>query len=139
MRPGTTYRLGPTAREHAPWAQALRFGLVGGTGYLINLGVFALLTANLGVQHTLAAVAAFCIAVTNNFFWNRRWTFGPGDGPVQLEAVRFLVVSLGSLMLNIGMLELLVQSGLTQLAAQALAVGFAMPFTFLANRFWTFK
>lgn len=139
MRLGTTYRPGPTAPERAGFVQALRFGLVGATGYLINLGVFALLTANLGVHHALAAVAAFCVAVTNNFFWNRRWTFGPGEGSVQLEAVRFLVVSLGSLTLNIGLLELLVRTDLSQLAAQALAVGLAMPFNFLANRFWTFK
>ena len=78
------YRLGAAARQPATWVQLLKFGLVGGSGYLINLAVFALLSGNLGVYHAVAAVGAFCVAVTSNFLWNRYWTFGPGDGPGRL-------------------------------------------------------
>ena len=45
------YRVGAAARRPASWWQLLKFGLVGGSGYLINLGVFALLSGNLGVHH----------------------------------------------------------------------------------------
>lgn len=133
------YRLGAAAREPENWVQLLKFGLVGGSGYLINLGVFALLSGNLGVQHTIAAVGAFCVAVSSNYFWNRHWTFGPGEGPLHFQAARFLIVSVGSLLLNLAMLELLVRSGLAGLPAQAIAVAFAMPFNFLGNRLWTFR
>lgn len=133
------YRLGAAAREPENWVQVLKFGLVGGSGYLVNLGVFALLSGNLGVHHTIAAVGAFCVAVTSNYFWNRHWTFGPGDGPAHFQAARFLVVSVGALLLNLAMLELLVGSGLGELPAQAIAVAFAMPFNFLGNRLWTFR
>ena len=76
MAPEFAYRLGAAARRPASWWQLLKFGLVGGSGYLINLAVFALLAGNLGVHHAIAAVGAFCVAVTSNFFWNRYWTFG---------------------------------------------------------------
>ena len=119
--------------------QLLKFGLVGGSGYVINLAVFAVLAGNLGVHHAIAAVGAFAVAVTNNFLWNRYWTFGPGDGPAGFQAARFFVVSLASLAINLVVLEVLVASGsVGELTAQAIAVAVAMPFNFLGNRLWTF-
>lgn len=133
------YRIGAAARQPANWVQLIKFGLVGGSGYLINLGVFAVLVGNLGVHHAIAAIGAFCVAVTNNFLWNRYWTFGPGDGLARLQAARFFAVSLASLGLNLIVLEALVASGTVgELAAQAIAVAVAMPFNFLGNKLWTF-
>jgi putative flippase GtrA len=133
------YRIGAAARRPATWVQLFKFGLVGGSGYLINLGVFAVLAGSLGVHHAIAAVGAFCVAVTNNFLWNRYWTFGPGEGPAHFQAARFFAVSLASLGLNLAILELLLANHLAgELPAQAIAVAAAMPFNFLGNKLWTF-
>jgi putative flippase GtrA len=133
------YRIGAAARRPASWLQLVKFGLVGGVGYLINLAVFALLTG-LGVHHLIAAVGAFCVAVTNNFVMNRYWTFEPGEGPAHFQAARFFTVSLASLGLNLAVLELLVANHVTgDLAGQAIAVAVAMPFNFLGNKLWTFS
>jgi dolichol-phosphate mannosyltransferase len=133
------YRIGAAARRPATWVQLFKFGLVGGSGYLINLGVFALLAGSLGVHHVVAAVGAFCVAVTNNFLWNRYWTFGPGEGPAHFQAARFFAVSLASLGLNLAILELLLANHMVgELPAQAIAVAAAMPFNFLGNKLWTF-
>jgi putative flippase GtrA len=133
------YRLGAAARHTDNWWQLVKFGLVGGSGYLINLGVFAVLVGSLGVHHLAAAVGAFCVAVTNNFLWNRYWTFAAGDGHAGFQAARFFAVSLASLGLNLVVLEALIASGgFGDLAAQAIAVAVAMPFNFLGNRLWTF-
>jgi putative flippase GtrA len=140
MTPATqlAYRIGAAARRPGRWSQPAKLGLVGGSGYLINLAVFAVL-AGLGVHHVLAAIGAFCVAVTNNFVLNRYWTFGPGEGPAHFQAARFFTVSLASLGLNIAVLELLVSNHLTgELTAQAIAVAVAMPFNFLGNKLWTF-
>jgi putative flippase GtrA len=141
MSPATSlaYRIGAAARRPASWIQLLKFGLVGGSGYLINLAVFALLAGSLEVHHAAAAVGAFGVAVTNNFLWNRYWTFGPGEGPAHFQAARFFAVSLASLGLNIAVLELLIANHVTgELVAQAIAVAAAMPFNFLGNKLWTF-
>ena len=132
------YRLGAAARRPASWWQLIKFGMVGGSGYLINLGVFAFLSGNLGVYHAVAAVGAFCVAVTSNFLWNRYWTFGPGEGLAHMQAARFLAVSVACLVINLVVLEMLVGSGMSELAAQAIAVAVAMPFNFLGNKLWTF-
>jgi putative flippase GtrA len=141
MSPATeiAYRIGAAARHPANWVQLLKFGLVGGSGYLVNLAVFALLAGSFGTHHLTAAIGAFAVAVTNNFLWNRHWTFGPGDGPMHFQAARFFTVSLASLGLNLAVLQLLLAySTLGELPAQAIAVAVAMPFNFVGNRLWTF-
>jgi putative flippase GtrA len=133
------YRIGAAARRPASWWQLLKFGIVGGSGYLINLAVFALLSGGLDVHHMAAAVAAFCVAVSNNFFWNRHWTFGPGEDHPAFQAARFFTVSVGALLINLAALEaLVVGTSMGDLSAQAIAVAIAMPFNFLGNKLWTF-
>jgi dolichol-phosphate mannosyltransferase len=127
------------ARKPASWWQLAKFGLVGGSGYLINLAVFSLLRGDLGLHQALAAVGAFCVAVTSNFFWNRHWTFSAADGHAGFQAARFFAVSVGALAVNLVVLEALVMAtSLGDLSAQAIAVAVAMPFNFLGNKLWTF-
>lgn len=133
------YRLGEAVRRPASWWQLVKFGLVGGSGYLINLAVFALLRSDLGLHQALAAVGAFCVAVASNFFWNRHWTFAAADGHAGFQAARFFAVSTGALAVNLVVLEALVMAtSLGDLSAQAIAVAVAMPFNFLGNKLWTF-
>ena len=133
------YRLGAAARRPASWWQLVKFGLVGGSGYVINLAVFALLSGDLGVHHVPAALGAFCVAVSSNFLWNRHWTFAAADGHAGFQAARFFAVSVGALVVNLVALEaLLLSTSLGALAAQAIAVAIAMPFNFLGNKLWTF-
>ena len=132
-------RLAGAARNRASWIQLLKFGVVGGSGYLINLAVFALLGGGLGLHHLLAAIGAFCVALANNFLWNRHWTFDAGHGHPGFQAARFFAVSVAALLINLVVLEVLVSSGsMGDLAAQAIAVAVAMPFNFLGNKLWTF-
>jgi putative flippase GtrA len=132
------YRIGAAARRPDAWWQLVKFGLVGVSGYLINLAVFAVFAGSLGVHHLIAAVLAFGVAVTNNFLWNRYWTFGPGEGPAHFQAARFFAVSLASLGINLVVLQLLISGNMGELTAQAIAVAVAMPFNFLGNKLWTF-
>jgi putative flippase GtrA len=137
----TTDPAPPRARQlgsRAAWWQLTRFALVGASGYVINLAVFALAFSVAGLDHRIAATAAFLVAVTNNFTWNRIWTFRRPDGRISHQAARFLTVSVAGFALNLVMLELLVTASVPELAAQATAVALVMPFNFLLNRRWTF-
>jgi putative flippase GtrA len=133
------YRLSAAARRPASWWQLFKFGLVGGSGYVINLGVFTALSGPLGVHHVVAAIGAFCVAVSSNFFWNRHWTFAAGHGHAGFQAARFFAVSIAALTINLVVLEaLVVGASLGELPAQAIAVAVAMPFNFVGNKLWTF-
>jgi dolichol-phosphate mannosyltransferase len=129
-------------RQPGNWVQLFKFGVVGGSGYAINLVAFALLSGGGGLGHISAAIGAFLVAVTNNFAWNRIWTFraeAPGLHPAH-QGMRFLVVSLGGLLINLVVLELLISSaGVAELPSQAIAVAVAMPANFIGNKLWTFS
>src|SRR2546421_13124996 len=75
------------------WVQLIKFCAVGGSGYVVNLCVFALAVKVLGVHHLAGATLAFLVAVSNNFWWNRHWTFAAGRGHAGFQAARFFAVS----------------------------------------------
>jgi putative flippase GtrA len=121
------------------WWQLLRFCVVGGIGYAINLSVFALCAEGFGMHHLIAATVAFLVAVTNNFFWNRHWTFDARSGRAHAQAVRFLVVSVAAFVFGAGLLQLLIEAGgMAAVPAQAVSIAVAMPLNFLGNKVWTF-
>src|SRR5262249_2470228 len=140
MSPGvkTAKRIGRGTMKRSNWVQLVQFGVVGVSGYVINLAVFAALTGGLKVHHIAAAIAAFCVAVTSNFWWNRHWTFDAKHGHAGFQAARFFTVSVLALVINLVALEALIRAGLPDLASQAIAVAFAMPFNFIGNKLWTF-
>src|SRR5919106_1247330 len=124
------------------WIELFKFGVVGACGYVVNLTVFALLTQAFEVNHFIAAVAAFCIAVTHNFLWNRAWTFRDvaSGGHAGFQAARFFAVSLIGLGVNLVVLAALVDGfGAAELPSQAAAVAVAMPVNFIGNKLWTFS
>jgi putative flippase GtrA len=134
----TARRIGRGTLKPGNWVQLFQFGVVGASGYVVNLAVFAILVGPIDLHYIPAAVLAFCVAVTNNFWWNRHWTFDARHGHAGFQAARFLTVSVLALGVNLIALELLVRSGVTDVPAQALAVIIAMPFNFIGNKLWTF-
>jgi dolichol-phosphate mannosyltransferase len=129
-------RLRRTTRED--WLQAVRFCVVGASGYVVNLVVFALLVTTVDLHHAVAATAAFVVAVTNNFCLNRLWTFQGHGGHAGVQGVRYLAVSVAALVMNLLLLEALIALSVPEITAQAIAVLVVTPFNFLANRRWTF-
>ena len=134
----TAKRIGRGTLKPQNWIQLFQFGVVGASGYVVNLAVFAVMVGPLNVHNIPAAIIAFCVAVTNNFWWNRHWTFDAKHGHAGFQAARFFTVSVTALGINLIVLELLVRSGMGDLSAQALAVAIAMPFNFIGNKLWTF-
>jgi dolichol-phosphate mannosyltransferase len=126
-------------RRPAAWQQLARFCLVGGSGYGVNLAVFALAN-NAGATHRTAASAAFLVAVCNNYLWNRLWTFDAGSGRAGIQAMRFMLVSVLTFLCSLAVLELLVtRFGRTGITAQAISIAVTTPLSFLGNRLWTFR
>lgn len=137
---GLRTRVGHGMRRPANWFQLVRFGLVGASGYVVNLAVFSLLVHGPGVNYRAAALGAFLVAVANNFLWNRRWTFRARDGHAGFQAARFFTVSVAAFAFNLAVLELLVAGvGLPEVPAQAIAIATATPLSFLGNKLWTFE
>jgi putative flippase GtrA len=121
------------------WIQLFKFVAVGGSGYAVNLTVFALCVEGLGLHHLIGATCAFVVAVTNNFWWNRHWTFKAGKGHAGFQAARFFAVSIAAFIFAAAILELLVSvAGVPDLLAQAISLVAATPLNFIGNKMWSF-
>ena len=139
-RPRGQARLNRALRTRANWSQLVRFATVGASGYVINLAVYSALVHGADVDYKIAAVGAFCVALANNFIWNRRWTFRARDGHAGFQAARFVAVSLIALGLNLVVLYALVEGlSLAKVPAQALAIAAATPLNFVGNKLWSFR
>jgi putative flippase GtrA len=131
-------RMGAAVRRRHNWEQLVKFCIVGGTGYVINLAVFTLLVTVFDVHYIPAAVCSFLVAVTNNYTWNRHWTFRTQRGHVAWQGMRFLVVSTLALGANLLVLHVLVTLGLDERLAQAIAIILVTPINFVGNKLWSF-
>lgn len=121
------------------WFQLVKFCLVGGSGFLVNLSVFALATKVAGLHHLESAAVAYVVAVTNNFLWNRHWTFRARGGHAGFQAARFFAVSTTAALVAAGILELLVSvMGVPEVPAQAISIVMATPLNFVGNKMWSF-
>jgi putative flippase GtrA len=132
-------RLG--VRKGHNWLQLIRFGVVGASGYAVNLGVFAILVHLLGVHYLIASPIAYVAGTINNFIWNRHWTFtNAREGHPGHQAWKFFAVSALSFGVNYGVLIALVHStGMEKVLAQAIANIVGMPVNFLGQKLWSFK
>lgn len=136
---GARARASLALRRVENWIQLGKFCVVGATGYGVNLGVYVSLLHAAGLHYLPAAACSFVVAVTNNYTWNRLWTFRGQRGHVAYQGLRFLVVSVVALGANLGVLRLLVALGLGKVAAQALAIILVTPLNFIGNKLWSFR
>jgi putative flippase GtrA len=140
VNPPPHMRLLHGMRRPANWLQLVRFGIVGGIGFVVNLAVYTLCVHALGIDYHVAAVLAWVVAVINNFALNRHWTFDARAGRAHFQAIRFLIVSLVALGVSLLLLTFLVDVvALAKVPAQALAVAASMPLNFLGNKLWSFR
>ena len=130
-------RAGRAIRARHNWVELAKFSVVGGSGFLVNLGVFSLLL-HFGVHYIPAAVCSFLVAVTNNYTWNRLWTFAHHTCGVVYQGPRFLIVSLCALLANLAILSALVSLVLEKRLAQAIAIILVTPLNFIGNKLWSF-
>lgn len=104
----------------------VKFGIVGGSGVVVNFAAFWIMTTLLEVNHLIASAIATEIAILNNFTLNHLWTFRDRRNGMSL-AVRLLYFH-GSrilgLLVTVGSLYLLADIiGINMFLAYLIAIG----------------
>lgn len=98
-------RLGRHARRF------LRFGMVGGSGVLVNNALLLGLVEVLHVAPIPASIVATECAILSNFVLNDRWTFADArrasSRPWYRRLLSYNLLTLGGLVLNVGAIALL--------------------------------
>jgi putative flippase GtrA len=130
-------RAGRALRAPHNWMQLAKFCVVGGSGYVINLVVYTLL---LGLGAHVAAVISFVVSASNNYWWNRHWTFRGQRGHFALQGMRFFAVSTAALLVNqLWLLVFLDLLGMGKIVSQAIAIILVTPLNFIGNKLWSFR
>jgi dolichol-phosphate mannosyltransferase len=125
-------------RRRHNWEQLVKFCMVGASGYVVNLAVYAALLKGADLHYAPAATCSFLVAATSNYLLNRHWTFRAQRGRVGVQGARFLVVSTAVYLANLGLLTALVGAGVGKILAQAVAIVLVTPLNFLGNKLWSF-
>ena len=130
-------RTSAALRRRTNWVQLVKFGIVGASGYVVNLVVFALL---LSWGAHVAAAISFVVAAANNYWWNRHWTFVHQKAHIGAQGARFFVVSLAAFAVNQLWLVLFIDLlHWRKIASQAIAIILVTPLNFLGNKLWSFR
>lgn len=120
----------------------LRFCLVGGSGVLVNTGIFWALTSS-GVHYLLAGMASIVTATTWNFFLNDAFTWKDRHSPsLRVTAARYLqywmVTGMASTA-HMAILALLTMTGLEHMFSNVIGITAASMWNFFTNSRWTWK
>ena len=128
----------------------LKFAFIGGIGALINLTVLWVAHEVLFIKVFWAVAIAFIVADTNNYIWNRLWTF-KSKGQIKFQYPQFLIVSVIGLALNELLIDLIIydvypaldirtdKASLLLLLAQIICILIISVFNFVVNSLWTFR
>lgn len=123
------------------YREFFKYAIVGFTGAILNLFFLYFFTSVIGIYYLLSATFSFIIAVTNNYFLNKVWTFKESlREKVFVKWSKFLLISLLGLSVNLAFLYLFTSVfGIYYLVSQIFAIILATVVNFLGNKFWTFK
>ncbi|MCC3762931.1 GtrA family protein [Glycomyces sp. TRM65418] len=137
-------------KRHA--AELIRFAGVGGTAYIIDVGLFNLLYLGMDWSYWYAKIISTLVAMTVAFAGNRHWTWRERRGSAAAHRQYALYFLFNGIGLLISLACLWANSGLAQvwpqyfdnelavnIAANFFGVGFATIFRFFAYRTWVFR
>ncbi|WP_330458154.1 GtrA family protein [Streptomyces sp. NBC_00820] len=124
--------------------EVVKFGVVGGSGVLVNFLVFNLLLHGLRRQAMAATVLASCVAMATNYLGFRFFAYRDRAARTRRQIALFFVFSgLGVVMESglfwIGYRVLELNSAFETNAVKALSIVLASAFRFLVYRTWVFQ
>ncbi|MGW3194363.1 GtrA family protein [Streptomyces sp. NPDC001118] len=124
--------------------EVVKFGIVGGSGVVVNFLVFNLLLRGLGWQAMTANVLASCVAMGTNYLGFRFFTYRDRTSRTRSQIILFFVFSgLGVVMETglfwVGYHGLGLHSVLESNVVKAASVVLASTFRFLVYRTWVFQ
>lgn len=87
-------------------AQFLKYVIVGVFNTAIDFSIFNALSIYFGIYSgiwlALINSASAGVVIVNSYFWNKYWTFKANGGWFHIEFTKFVMVNLGALAINTG-------------------------------------
>ncbi len=128
------------AWTHPENRRMAKFGVVGLSGVLVNLGLLWLLHGEFGLHDLVAVPLAVEASILSNFLLNDRFTFHDRrHDHVAQRLLKFNTVSILALVVNTAVYTGLTRGfGMHYLIAEAIAIIIAFGANYTGNRHWTY-
>jgi len=126
----------------------IKFALVGISGTIIDFGIFNLFLF-FKFSSKFAYTISFVVAVFNNFFWNRNWTYPESKiHPVKTQLIKFSTVSVAGFLIRTNLYKLielpsikLTESLLTEnifLSSELIGKNISLAFVIIVVLLWNY-
>ncbi len=117
----------------------LKFCVVGFSGMVVDFGVTWLCKEKFGWNKYVSNSLGFILAATNNYLWNRLWTFQSTNTNIPVEYGKFFLISIIGLVINNLVVYFLHgKMKLNFYLAKIFAIGVVTIWNFTMNYFFTF-
>lgn len=124
-----------------------KFMVVGVINFLVDFGIFKLLSVVFGVPVVISNIVSYTCGVLNSFFINRYWTFKIKHKFISIHFVKFVFVNLISLGVNTLAVWVLVSLyhfnsglfGIENMYAKLIATVFSFTVNFAGNKLLVFR
>ena len=117
----------------------MKFCVVGFSGMVVDFGITWLCKEKFGWNKYVSNSIGFTLAATNNYLWNRLWTFHSANSNIPVEYGKFFLISV--IGLGINNLVIYILHGKLKLnfyLAKILAVAVVTVWNFTMNYIFTF-
>lgn len=132
-------RSGPLARAvRRVWSHsAVRYLVVGGGAFLIDVGLLALLHDVFGVALVIATPTAFLLSFAVTFVLQRTFTFS-SDAGMASSALKYTSLVAFNTLATTGIVAGIAALGLPWVVGKIVAVGSTTVWNYFAYRYWIF-
>lgn len=117
-------------------SKIVKFGSVGALGSVTNITIFSALTF-LNINYNIVSVAAFLVALTQNYLLNKKWTFKEHNTRIKKKFIKYFILNFMSFLINLAVLNIIVLSfgddKLTTILAQIIGIGVGMGLNFIGS------
>ncbi len=119
----------------------IKYNFVALLATLTDFAVFAFLTKVVGVWYVFATIISAVSGGIVAFIFNRNWVFDKKDGSISIQAKKYAMVWITSIILNATGLYVLVENAhITELYAKIIiSVIVGVFFNFIMNKYYVFK
>ena len=123
--------------------QFVKFGIVGTSGFIVNLIIFTILQTTTprevqAAHYTFNYSISFLAGGVSNYFLNRAWTFRSSAHPVK-QGLQFITVSFVALLVGLGVSHIIEPYLGPGHKTWFVATVSAIVVNFFANKYWTFR
>lgn len=120
--------------------RVFKYAIVGITGTLIDVVALFILVQFFHFSVLSAVTISFVLAATNNFIWNKFWTFNNRNANYHHQYLKFLIVSIIGLMITLLFMFIFhIIAGIWYIFAKLITSLLVLYWNYWGNKNWTFR